>query len=232
MSHARLRLAVAADATAADAAAALARREAADLLLLPRLATLAPESSDGAYAHRLGALAERHRLPLLFAYAEACSGLVHDAVQLVQADGHATANYRATHLGAAALAAGRVPGNWLTMARLGSWTLGFLAGIDHLVPEVARSLSAMAAQLLIGMVEEAVPVDAQLLEALARLRAIENGVAVCLVAAGDMAAADASGRKLAVRGEGGLSLVDLPVGDAATASPRRPELYRRLVAVD
>jgi len=230
MSLDSLRLAIAEAECDAGRAAAVARTEQADLLVLPRLAADRAEASDGPLAHRLGAVAEEHGVALLFAYREACSGLVHAALQVVQADGRATANYRATHLSAATGAEGIAPGNWLTMTRLADCTLGLLGGVDHLAPEVARSLSAMGCRALVGLVDGVADFEGELFVASVRLRAIENGLPVCLVAGAQVAAATARGSQLPIRTVGGVLMVDLPLADAAAAAPRRPELYRRLVA--
>ena len=224
-----LDVAVAAD-LAADEAAVRAR--GAGLLVLPARPDIPAEDSDGPLAHGMGELAETRALPLLFAYAEACSGCRHLSLQLVQADGRATANYRATHLSAAGRAAGWTPGNWLTLARLEPLTLGLLAGSDHLAPEVARCLAGLGAELLIAVLDRDDEVTApDLLAPLARLRALENGVPVCLVAAtGEVHAADARGRTVPAPRDGGLRRLRLAVDPAAPSAPRRPDLYRQLVA--
>jgi predicted amidohydrolase len=232
--------------------AAAARASSADLLVLPRPPQRPPEASDGPLAHAMGALAESHGQALCYAYREACSGQVHQSFQLVQADGRATANYRCTHLSAAAIAAGLTPGNWLTMARLepsgvreaqaagqprsteASPVLGLLGGIDHLAPEVARALSALGAALLIAVVDADERCAPDLLVSLARLRAIENGVPVLIIdPSGMVRAAAASGAPVDVVEQGGLTLATLSIGMPATgaappAMPRRPDLYGQL----
>lgn len=224
----RLRLAMADAGQPPEAAAREARRLSADLLILAERPAIAAEASDGPLARALGDIAAAHAMPLLFAYAEACSGRTHMALQLVQADGGATANCRATHLDAALIEAGWAPGNWLTMARLGPFTLGLMAGLDHLAPEVARAFSAVGLDLLLA-VPEASPPPA-LWPPLARLRAIENGVATCLAGAhAGLAAADAKGDLLDVARAAGLSLVTIELAENGIAAPRRPDLYRRLV---
>lgn len=235
----------------ADAAAA-ATASGADLLVLPQSPGRPPEASDGALAHEMGGLAETHALALCYAYREACSDLEHHALQLVQADGRATANYRSTHLSQAAIAAGLTPGSWLTMARLepsawresevsehaqsreASLVLGLLGGIDHLAPEVARAHSALGAELLIAITDADERLTVDLLEPLARLRAIENGVPILLVdPAGTVRAAAASGAPADVVEDHELALVTLTVdvpaiGLAPSATPRRPDLYGQL----
>lgn len=233
-------------------AANAARASGADLLVFPARPERSPEASDGALAHEMGSLAESHALALCYAYREACSGQVHHALQLVQADGRATANYRNTHLSRAAIAAGLTPGSWLTMARLeppawretgvseqppareASLLLGLLGGIDHLAPEVARAHSALGAELLIAVADADERLTVDLLEPLARVRAIENGVPILLVdPAGTVRAAAASGAPADVVEDDELALVTLTIevpatGSARTATPRRPDLYGQL----
>jgi predicted amidohydrolase len=226
-------IAVSRHGVAPEQAAAAARRRGVNLLVLPAPPLELAEASDGALAQRMGELAAAVELPLLFPYLEACSGQEHLSLQLVQADGRATANYRCTHLPLTAIAAGHTPGNWLTMARLGELVIGLLAGADHLAPEVSRALSALGAELLIAVVgreeQRARPMFGQL----ACLRAIENGVPVLLVDhAGAAHAANAAGAPLDVERLEKVAVVAIAVdkpqpGDAAGA-PRRPELYRQL----
>jgi len=202
--------------------------------VLPRRTDAPAEPSDGAAADALGDLAARHRLAILFAYVEACSGLAHLALQLVLSDGRSTANYRATHLGAAATALGWTPGNWLTMTRLEPLTIGLLAGLDHLAPEVGRALSGRGAEALIAVadpsLEPGAAAAAMFGGCLARLRAIENSVPVCLVGPdGSLAAAAADGEPLPVAAIDGLAAVTLERNDRQPVVPRRPDLYRQLV---
>ena len=235
MTERQLELAIAIAGIAAADAASEARDAGAQLLILPRCPTRTAEVSDGPLADAMGDLAATRGLALLFGYAEACSGHRHLGLQLVLADGRSTANYRATHLTPAAIAAGWSPGNWLTMARLEPLTLGLLGGIDHLAPEVGRALSGLGAEALIAVLDPAdtlasrPPVD--LLAPLARLRAIENDVPVCLIeASGTVHAADARGQPIMVDTRARIARLTLSVGAAARLVPRRPDLYGQLVA--
>ena len=231
MTQRLLEIAVASADVGADVGV-VARALGAGLLVLPRQPALAAAASDGAMAHAMGEVALAAGLPLLFAYAEACSGHRHLALQLVLADGRATANYRATHLSSIMIAAGWSPGNWLTMARLEPSTLGLLGGIDHWAPEVGRALSALGAEALVAVLDPEDHPPADCLASLARLRAIENGVPVCLIEpSGTAHAVDASGQPIPTSQHAGLVRLTLPVGGAATLVPRRPELYRQLVAM-
>jgi len=229
-----LRIAVADGRAPVAAAAPAAVAAGADLLVLQRRAEAPAEASDGPTAHALGEVAARHRLAVLFAYVEACSGRAHLALQLVLADGRATANYRATHLGPAAANLGWTPGNWLTMTRLEPLTIGLMAGLDHLAPEVGRALSGRGAEALIAVadpsLEAATPATAALGGCLARLRGLENAVPVCLVGPdGEVAAAAGDGAALPVTLVDGLRVVTLDRNDRQPIVPRRPDLYRQLV---
>lgn len=235
-----LTLAVPAQAIGATALAdtvRLAARNGADLLLLPLHAEGTPEPSDGPLAARVGKWAAEASIAVLFTYAEACSGNTHLALQLVQADGRATANCRAAHLSAAALEAGTSPGNWLTIARHAGLRVGLMAGLDPLAPEVGRALSAHGAELLVGaLVEAPARVGAtwpeDVVRALAIVRALENGAAVCLFGApGLCSMATADGRPVEPVTRDGLHLLRLPDGVCRGTVPRSPALYRRLQMV-
>jgi predicted amidohydrolase len=218
---------------APEQAAAAVKRRGVDLLVLPAPLQELAEASDGALAQRMGELSAAFELPLLFPYLEACSGQEHLSLQLVQADGRATANYRCTHLPPTAIGAGQTPGNWLTMARLGELVIGLLAGADHLAPEVPRALSGLGAELLIAVAGREELRARSMLGELACLRAIENGVPVLLVDhAGAPHAANAAGEPLDVADLGELLVASIAI-DASQpgntgAAPRRPELYRQL----
>jgi 5-aminopentanamidase len=234
MTDSGITIAVAGRGRPAASAAAAARVAGADLLILLRSPEAPPEPSDGALAHAMGELAASHAMAVLFSYVEACSGRTHLALQLVLADGRSTANYRATHIGAAERKAGWSPGNWLTMARLEPLTLGLLAGLDHLAPEVGRALSALGAEALIAVsdavLEPDVVVSNDLMGPLAQLRAIENGIPCCMVGHdGTTRAAAGDGTLLLVEQADGLALVTLVGDDRAHATPRRPDLYHQLV---
>ena len=234
MSGAALRIAVADRCWSPSDAAVAAALAGADLLVLQRRIETPAEPSDGASAHALGDLAARQRLAILFAYLEACSGQTHLAAQLVLADGRSVANYRATHLGAAAETLGWTAGNWLTMTRFEPLTIGLLGGLDHLAPEVGRALSGRGAEALIAITDPSLEPEtataAELRGCVARLRAIENGVPVCLVGPdGSAAAATADGSPVAVDTAQRLRLVTLERNDRPPVVPRRPDLYRQLV---
>jgi predicted amidohydrolase len=113
--------------------------------------------------------------------------------------------------------------------------VGLLGGIDHLAPEVARSLSALGATVLVGVVDADARCGPDLLGALAQLRAIENGVPVLIIdPSGTVRAAAASGAPVDVVADGEVSLATLAIeataGNAAPgAVPRRPDLYGQLV---
>lgn len=214
---------------AVPGAARLAVAGGADLLLLPLHDAMSPEPCDGPLAARIGRWAGEARIAILFTYAEACSGNTHLALQLVQADGRATANCRAAHLSAADLEAGWTPGNWLTIAMHGGLRVGLMAGLDPLAPEVGRALSALGAELLIGALIGSPAWPEAAVSALATVRALENGAACCLFdTAGGCAGAEADGRPVERTTEAGLHLLRVEVGNRQGTVVRSPELYRRL----
>ncbi len=201
----------------------------ADLLLLPFLIGQESEACDGPLAAHIGGCAEEAGIAILFAYDEACSGNTHLALQLVLEDGRATANGRAAHLDQAALDEGWSPGNWLTIARFGELRMGLLAGLDAMVPEVGRALSALGAEVLIGVVANAAGDPAPDMRALAGVRALENGAAVLLLGAGGVcAAANADGWPADSATHGDVELLDVATGARCPPAVRRPELYRQL----
>ena len=74
-------------------------------------------------------------------YLERCTGRKHEAVQAIDLNGRALANYRQTHLGPGATERGVSPGQWLTQVRIDAAGIGLLLGEDVLAPEPARALA-------------------------------------------------------------------------------------------
>lgn len=214
---------------AVPCAARAAAGAGADLLLLPSLPGEGRQPCDGPLAEHIGHCAGSEGIAILFTYAEACSGNTHLALQLVQADGRATANCRAAHLPEAALEDGLSPGNWLTMARFKGLRMGLMAGLDPIVPEVGRALSSLGAEVLIGAMTPSPAHPGLDARALASVRALENGVPVLLVSEDGMrAAATADGCPADPIRAGDLDIFQVAAGDRHGAVSRRPELYRQL----
>lgn len=231
---------------ALEAAAFAAAGEGAGLLVTPELGGIGPPPadpveartmpSDGPLARRLAAIAREAGIALLAGYLEACSGRIYSAALLVDARGHALANYRRSHLRAEeAERLGR--GAWLSVMPLGERRAGLLIGHDLRFPEVGRALVLAGADLL--LVLGGWPGEPEALAGpLAAARAIENGVPLVLAAwAGTEAAASRilapDGGELARAGTGpGLVVAELPpaVDRARGLAERRPRLYQQLVA--
>lgn len=228
--------------------AARAASESADLLVLPQLflggppdGTVGPgqraELSDGASARRLGEIAGAHGIALLCGYVELCTGRHYDAALLVDASGRARASYRRTHLVPERDEPALAPGQWLTVAPLGSFKLGLLIGTDIEGPEAARALALAGAHLLVVAARHGA--QAGSVAALLPARAAENrcGLAYangivepgappsCLIGPDGRVVAQATA---------GLAVATLPACDPAQALARdlarRPRLYQRLVA--
>lgn len=218
----------------------------AELLVLPELALLGPpgaaelaplaSASDGAPTRRLAALARACGIAVVTGYLEACSGRLHSSALLVDARGHALANYRRSHVRAGEK--GRLArGAWLSVMPLGGRRLGLLIGYDLHFPEVARALVLAGADLLVVLGPWPAEPEA-VLGPLAAARAIENGVPLalaCWAAAGGAASRllGPDGTPLARTGASTEPiLAELPpaLGREAGLADRRPGLYQELVA--
>lgn len=232
----------------AAAFAARAAAEGADLLVLPQLFLGGPpddrvglgqraEVSDGASARRLGEIAGAHKIALLCGYVELCTDRHYDAALLVDAHGRARASYRRTHLVPERDEPALTPGQWLTVATLGSFKLGLLIGTDIEGPEAARALALAGAHLLVVAARHGA--QAGPIAALLPARAAENrcGLAyangVVEPAAPPSCLIGPDGKVLA-QATAGLAVATLPTCDPAQALARdltrRPRLYQRLVA--
>lgn len=228
------------------AAAFAAAGEGAGLLVTPELGGIGPSPaervearampSDGPLARRLAAIAREAGIALLAGYLEACSGRIYSAALLVDARGHALANYRRSHLRAEeAERLGR--GAWLTVMPLDGRRLGLLIGHDLRFPEVARALVLAGADLLLVLGGWPAEPEA-VVGSLAAARAIENEVPLALATWAAPAAAASrilgpDGGVLARTGAGrGLAVAALPAAatPAAGLADRRPRLYQQLVA--
>lgn len=229
----------------AEALARRLRQAAAagvDLLLTPA----APSGPSGAVAglrsdapelRAIAATCADHGVGLVLGYPESCSGRLHSAAIVIDGAGHALANYRACHF----LPADErrfARGQWFTVLIWGSWRIGLMVGDDLAFPEAARCLVLSGADTLL-VLGKAGRGDAA--RALARARAIENGLDLVMASKGgsDAAAAfapDGTALGRTVEGAAGLLLVELR---SATREPRthlltarRPRLYQRLASID
>jgi predicted amidohydrolase len=210
----------------------------ADLLVLPQrlLGDCGEEQallSDDRLLRALAQAVARHGIPTAFGYVEQCTGRRHHAVQLVGAGGLALANYRAAHLTSDAVAAGLSPGNWLNQVRLGDLAVGLLGDDDLSVPEPSRAL-ALAGSAVLAIPADISDAPAELVTALLRTRAFENGCAVAFANRGSAPASmivGPDGRLLAQVPEG-FAVAEVPktrpAESASRLAARRPVLYQRL----
>lgn len=201
----------------------------ADLLVLPQqlFGACGEEQallSDDRSLRALAQAVARHGVATAFGYVEQCTGRRHHAVQLVGAGGLALANYRAAHLTPDAMAAGLSPGNWLNQARLGDLAVGLLGDDDLSVPEPSRAL-ALAGSAVLAIPADISGAPAEIVTALLRARAFENG---CAVAFANRASAPPS----MIVGPDGSPLAQVPEGLAVAEVPRTrpPEAASRLAA--
>ena len=225
-----------------DATAAQAQAQSADLLLCPemgltgyaigpdRVAALA-EPADGTLAQAVSAIAQRHRIAIVYGYPERHpeGGKPFNATQAFGPQGESLGRYRKTHLyGAldhAQFSAGEAASRVFSWR---GWQLGLLICYDVEFPEAVRGLALQGA-------------DAVLVPA----RACENRVVLAYANAccaegnthytGLSTVADAHGTVLAQAGRTeALLLAPLQRTALLTArqhsylNARRPELYRPL----
>jgi len=244
MTATSLRLAVLAgmETTAGDAVARLEGylAEAADahvdLLVAPqRLLGESPLLSDAPSLRAIAASAGRHGVAVVCGYLEHCTGRTHEAVQAMDGNGRALANYRQTHLGPGAIERGVSPGQWLTQVRIGTVGVGLLLGEDVLAPEPARAL-ALAGTAILALPANLGSESAALMPSLLRARAFENGCAIAFANRADHPASMIIGPDGDVLAEAlrGLAVAEVPTSRPAEAArrlaARRPLLYQRLAS--
>jgi predicted amidohydrolase len=196
-------------------------------------------ASDEPTLREVAALCRNAGIGLVLGYAERCSGRLHSAALMLDGEGHALANYRACHLGEAE-AAIFSRGQWFSILPWNGWRIGLLIGSDLRLPEPARCLALAGADLLLVLGPSGSAGSAG--HAIARTRAIENGLFVAL--SGEPGEAppifDPQGAVLGttVAGESGLAIAELPrqpvhlAQRAALLAGRRPRLYRQLASID
>lgn len=207
----------------------------ADLAILPErwsggVDPNRPELSDGRLAQAIADVAVQKHCAIMAPYLELEHERRFSSLLFVGADGHGICSYRKTHLSLGDDAEGLARGNWMTIVPFRGQRIGLLLGDDLLHPEMTRCLALEGASLLIA----ASTMEPSLLTALARVRAVENGLPVLVVSGGD------PGRAVACDPEGQV-LVDRPIPAVFDLPPiaeenlrqhadrRRAELYRAIV---
>jgi len=108
------------------------------------------ESSDGAMAQAVAAIAQRAGVAIVYGYPErAADGAVFNAAQCIDADGRRLANHRKTHLfgglDRAQFSAGSEPP---AVFELNGWRIGLLICYEIEFPETARQLALAGADLI------------------------------------------------------------------------------------
>ncbi|MFJ4618859.1 carbon-nitrogen hydrolase family protein [Streptomyces sp. NPDC088812] len=240
-----------------DEAAGRAAAAGAGLLVAPEMfltgyaigddiARLA-EPADGDSADAVAAIASRHGLALAYGYPERDGEAVHNAVQLISADGTRLAGYRKTHLFGCFERDHFTPGGQpVVQAELNGLTVGLVICYDVEFPENVRAHALAGTDLLVVPTAQMHPFQF-VAESVIPVRAFENQMYVAyvnrvgpegefeFVGLSTLAGPDGVARARAGRGEE-LLLADAdPVFLAASreANPylldRRPGLYGSLV---
>ncbi|WP_422026622.1 carbon-nitrogen hydrolase family protein [Roseovarius sp.] len=172
---------------------ALAAQEGAKLIILPEMATTGyfindrldelAEEEDGPTSSRLGKIAKRYRAYLVVGAPIRADGAFYDAQLLFSPEGERIATYRKTHLFSAErewFSAGDAP--MVVETPIGR--IGMSVCYDLIFPEYVRRLTDMGADLVINSTNWITDEfqrqrwgwDAPTVTALAKTRALENGV--------------------------------------------------------
>ncbi|MFW0795415.1 carbon-nitrogen hydrolase family protein [Gordonia sp. CPCC 205515] len=171
---------------------------------------------DGPIAQRLAAIAREHRLAILYGCPEIDdSGVVYNAIRLVDATGETVATHHKTHLygdlDRSMVAAGDIAP---PVVDLDGWRLGLATCYEVEFPEVVRSLAVRDADVICVPTANMVEFDA-VQRILLPARAVESQVFV------------AYANYCGVEGEltyGGLSEVVAPTGEILAIADRAPEI--------
>jgi 5-aminopentanamidase len=206
-----------------DATAAQAHAQGAGLLVCPEMsltgyqigaaavAALA-EPADGALAQAVAAIAQRHRIAIVYGYPEHnTNGKPYNAVQFIGADGVRIANYRKTHLFGDIDRAQFSPGPQApAVFDWNGWRLGLLVCYDIEFPEPARGLALQGVDAVLVPTANMVEFD-EVQRVLLPARALENRMFV--------AYANACGREGNTT-YGGQSTVCGPMGEVQAQGGR------------
>jgi predicted amidohydrolase len=240
-----------------DEAAARAAAGGAALLAAPEMfltgyaigddiARLA-EPAHGDSADAIAEIAARHGVAVAYGYPERVGDSVHNAAQLISADGTRLANYRKTHLFGCFEREHFTPGEQLIVqAELNGLTVGLLVCYDVEFPENVRAHALAGTDLLVVPTAQMHPFEF-VAESMIPVRAFENQMYVAyvnrvgregefeFVGLSTLAGPDGVARTRAGRGEE-LVLADVdPVLLAASREEdpylkdRRPGLYGSLI---
>ena len=178
------------------------------------------ELSDGPLARSLAAVAVQKHCAIMAPYLEREGQRCYSSVLFIGADGIGRCSYRKTHLGHQDLVEGVTRGNWMTIVPYRDERIGLLLGEDLVYPEMGRCLCLAGASMLIA----ATTMEPSMLMALARVRALENGVPVLAVSGG------ASGRMIACDPEAAM-LADVPTPHSFDLDPVLEDRLRQRVSM-
>ncbi len=210
---------------ALDTAAAQASAQGASLLVCPEMsltgyqigaaavAALA-EPADGALSQAVVAIAQRHRMAIVYGYPEHhAEGKPYNAVQFIDASGQRLAHYRKTHLFGDVDRAQFSPGPQApAVVAWRGWRLGLLICYDIEFPEPARMLALQGADAVLVPTANMLEFD-DVQRVLLPARALENRLFV--------AYANACGQE-GTTTYGGLSTACGPMGAVLAQAEREP----------
>ncbi|MCX4552274.1 carbon-nitrogen hydrolase family protein [Streptomyces sp. NBC_01387] len=144
---------------------------------VPRLA----EPADGPGARAVADIAVRHGLAVLYGYPERSGDLVHNAAQLIGADGARLANYRKTHLFGCFEQKWFTPGDRpVVQAELDGLRIGIMICYDVEFPENVRAHALAGTDLLLVPTAQMHPFQF-VPESLVPVRAFENQLYIAYV---------------------------------------------------
>jgi 5-aminopentanamidase len=208
------------------------------------------ETRDGAAAERIARIAQRHRLAIVYGYAErdSASERIFNAVQAFGPDGAPLAHYRKTHLFGAIEHAAFVPGERFERPfEFEGFKIGLLICYDVEYPEAVRALALLGADLLLvptalaseypSVISFLVPARAlenRIHIAYCNRSGVENGMQFlggsCLVGIDGHVVASAGSIDALIIGEISQRAGEESAGTHSYHRDRRPELYGLLTS--
>ncbi|MFJ5291949.1 carbon-nitrogen hydrolase family protein [Streptomyces sp. NPDC088348] len=182
---------VAGNLTALDEAAGRAAASGAGLLVCPELFLTGyaigddvprlAEPADGASARAVADIAVRHGIAVLYGYPERHGEQIHNAAQLIGAEGQRLANYRKTHLFGCFEQKWFTPGDTpVVQAELAGLRIGIMICYDVEFPENVRAHALAGTDLLLVPTAQMHPFQF-VAESLVPVRAFENQLYIAYV---------------------------------------------------
>jgi predicted amidohydrolase len=115
----------------------------------PAIITRLAEPSGGPAARRVSEIARKHRIAVLYGYAECNGSAIYNAAQLIDANGQPLANCRKSHLFGHLDRRTFTAGESLTQTKLDGVPMGILICYDVEFPEPVRSLALAGAAVVL-----------------------------------------------------------------------------------